>query len=220
MGLARSLARFYGRHCFTILFGVLLLAIAGHGFVASLLPVANPLEWLLGASLVAVVFTAPPGRLRWLLGASTVAAIATRVAQELVDHPGPTLVTLSLMAITCLLAAGVAVRRSLASGPVNVEHICGALDAYLLAGLAFGAGYWLMETVLPGSFSSASGARFTPARAFYFSFVTQSTLGFGDIVPVTQQAQGVVISQGIGGQMYLAVLVARLVSLYSAQGRG
>jgi hypothetical protein len=56
-----------------------------------------------------------------------------------------------------------------------------------------------------------------PSRAIYFSFVVQATLGFGDIVPVAQHAQGLVVAQGIGGQMYLAVLVARLVSLYSAR---
>ena len=49
------------------------------------------------------------------------------------------------------------------------------------------------------------------------SFVIQATIGFGDIVPIREHAQGVVVAQGIGGQMYLAVLVARLVSLYSAQ---
>jgi hypothetical protein len=58
----------------------------------------------------------------------------------------------------------------------------------------------------------------TAPRAIYFSFVTQATLGYGDIVPVGDHAQGVVVAQGMGGQMYLAVLIARLVSLYAAQG--
>jgi hypothetical protein len=84
-------------------------------------------------------------------------------------------------------------------------------------GIAFGVAYWMLETALPGSFSSVAADGLTPPRAIYFSFVTQTTLGFGEITPLSEPAQGLVIAQGIGGQMYLAVLVARLVSLYSAQ---
>ncbi len=219
MGLAHALAARYLRHRFTALFAVLLLTIAGHGLLGKLLPIPNPLDWLLGVSLLGVVFSAERGRLRWLLGGLVLAAAAGRLAQGLLDHPAPLFVSQSLVALTCLLAAGVAVRRALASGPVDAEHISAALDAYLLAGLAFGFGYFLMETASPGSFASASGEALTSPRAVYFSFVTQATVGFGDIVPQSEQAQGVVVAQGIGGQMYLAVLVARLVSLYSAQER-
>jgi voltage-gated potassium channel Kch len=54
--------------------------------------------------------------------------------------------------------------------------------------------------------------------AMYFSFVTLATLGYGDIVPHTDLARGVAMVEGIGGQLFLAVLVARLVSLYSRRG--
>jgi hypothetical protein len=214
MGPARSLARRYVERRFTILLAVLLLAIAGHGSIGKLLPVANPLDWLLGLSLVAVVLSSWRGRLRWILGTLGVGFVLARLMDPLLDHPAPLLVSQSAMGLACLLATGAAVRRALASGPVDAEHISAALDAYLLVGLAFGVGYWLLESTVPGSFSSGA---LTPPRAVYFSFVTQATLGFGDIVPISEQAQGVVIVQGLGGQMYLAVLVARLVSLYSAQ---
>jgi len=100
---------------------------------------------------------------------------------------------------------------------VDAEHISAALDAYLLIGIAFGLAYWMLETALPGSFSSVSMGALPPARAIYFSFVVQATLGFGDIAPIAEHAQGIVIAQAIGGQMYLVVLVARLVSLYSTE---
>ena len=217
MGFARSLAHRYVQHRFTVLFAVLLLAIAGHGLVGFFLPIANPLDWLLGIGLVAVVFSVQPGRLRWILGGLVLGCVAVRLTQGLLDHPGPPVVSQSLLALACLLAAGVAVRRAFAPGRVDAERICAALDAYLLVGIAFGVGYWLLETSLPGSFSSVAEGSLTPPRAIYFSFVTQATLGFGDIAPIGEHAQGVVVAQGIGGQMYLAVLVARLVSLYSAQ---
>lgn len=202
-------------HRFTALFVVLMITISGHALVGGLLPVANPLEWLLALSLVAVVLTVRRGRLRWILYAATVGFVAARLAQPMLDHPAPTVVSQSLFAFACLLTAGVAVRRALGAGPVDGEKIFAALDAYLLVGIAFGVGYWMAETALPGSFSSAEAL--TAPRAIYFSFVTQATLGYGDIVPFSEQAQGVVVAQGMGGQMYLAVLIARLVSLYAAQ---
>jgi hypothetical protein len=214
MGFTRSLGRRYAERRFTVLFAVLMLAISGHAPVGSLLPVANPLEWLLALSLVAVVLTVRRGRLRWILYAVTVGFIGARLVQPMWEHSAPTFVSQSLFALACLLTAGVAVRRALGAGPVDGEHIFAALDAYLLVGIAFGIGYWMLETALPGSFSST----LTAPRAIYFSFVTQATLGYGDIAPVSEHAQGVVVAQGMGGQMYLAVLIARLVSLYAAQG--
>ena len=217
MGLARSLARRYVEHRFTVLFAVLLLAIAGHAPIGNLLPVANPLDWLLGLSLAAIVLSAWRGRLRWILGVLGVGFVAARLVDPLLDHSAPLFASQTALGLACLLAAWAAVRRALASGPVDAEHIAAALDAYLLVGLAFGAGYWLLEAAMPGSFSLGAGGALTPPRAVYFSFVTQATLGYGDIVPIGEDAQGVVVAQGVGGQMYLAVLVARLVSLYSAQ---
>jgi voltage-gated potassium channel len=219
MDIARALLGHYDQHRFTVLFVLLFLTIAGHGFVGELLPVANPLDWLLGISLVAIVFSVRRRGLRWVLGGLAMGSVAARLLQGPLHHPAPAFLSQSLLALTCLLAAGMALRRALASGRVNAEHICAALDTYLLAGVAFGIAYCLMEAALPGSFASDSARGLTPPRAIYFSFVTQATLGFGDIVPITEHAQGVVVAQGVGGQMYLAVLVARLVSLYSAQER-
>src|SRR6266545_1577362 len=56
---------------------------------------------------------------------------------------------------------------------------------------------------------------FSRMSAIYFSFVTLATLGYGDIVPRTDVARGLAIVEGVGGQLFLAVLVARLVSLYT-----
>jgi len=217
MKLWSSVASSYSRYRFSVLFVVLFLAIAGHGLVGLVWPLANPLEWLLGLSLVAVVFSAPRGWLRWLLGGLATGGVAVRLMERLLDRSAPLLLSELMVAAVCVLAAGVALRRALGSGPVDAERICAALDVYLLVGIAFGAGYWLIESTLPGSFSFGSSEGFTPPRAVYFSFVVQATLGFGDIFPLRDGAQGLVIAQGIGGQMYLVVLIARLVSLYDQQ---
>ena len=91
-----------------------------------------------------------------------------------------------------------------------------ALGAYLLIGLFFGLAYSVLEKVAPGSFALAGqplAGDLREAGAIYFSFVTLATLGYGDIVPLTATARGLAVIEAIGGQLYIAVLVARLVSL-------
>jgi voltage-gated potassium channel Kch len=137
----------------------------------------------------------------------------------LFEHAAPHHTAQLALALACVLAAGAAAGRALAAGPVGGEHIFAALSAYMLVGIGFGVVYWLLEVALPGCFTLGPAGAFTPQRAIYFSFVTQATLGYGDVVPLREESQGLVIVQAVGGQMYLAVLVARLVSLYSAQKR-
>ena len=56
--------------------------------------------------------------------------------------------------------------------------------------------------------------RFSQADGIYFSFVTLATLGYGDFVPKTEVARGLAILEAVAGQLYLGVMVARLISLY------
>jgi len=84
--------------------------------------------------------------------------------------------------------------------------------------LLWAESYNLIELVSPGSFkfavliSETGAARFT-----YFSFVTITTLGYGDIVPATNLARAVSMLEAFFGQIYLVVLVARLVGMHIAQ---
>jgi hypothetical protein len=80
----------------------------------------------------------------------------------------------------------------------------------------------VLETVQPGSFSSVGAAldtastvesaRLQVAQFSYFSFVTLTTLGYGDITPLSRPARNLAALEAVFGQLYLAVLVARLVS--------
>ena len=98
---------------------------------------------------------------------------------------------------------------------MDAEHLYAALSAYLLAGIFFGISYWVLEQIAPRTFTTTGD--FSRVSAIYFSFVTLATLGYGDIVPRSDVARGLAILEGVGGQLFLAVLVARLVSLYSKQ---
>ena len=111
-----------------------------------------------------------------------------------------------------LLAAAAALRFAMRGNKVDAEHLFAALSAYLLAGIYFGLLYWALEQLHPGTFAASD---FSRSGAIYFSFVTLATLGYGDIVPRSEIARGLAVVEAVGGQLFLAVLVARLLSLYS-----
>jgi hypothetical protein len=101
---------------------------------------------------------------------------------------------------------------------INREVIFGALVVFLLMGLMWGYGYTLLEHLQPGSFNHPAGLSELDLGAFdYFSFVTITTLGYGDITPVSAPARAMVMVQAVIGQVYLAVLVAWLVGINIAQ---
>jgi hypothetical protein len=104
------------------------------------------------------------------------------------------------------------VRRSLSPGHADSERVFAALDGYLLAGLLFGAGYWHLSQYSSTSFD---GALSTRLEAIYYSFGTLSTLGYPGVTPTSSASRGLTVVEAVSGQLYLAVLLARLVSLYA-----
>jgi hypothetical protein len=94
----------------------------------------------------------------------------------------------------------------------------GGVAAYLLLGLIWSLAYDLIAFRIPGAFSiqgpSTSGdPESIQSHLFYFSFVTLTTIGYGEIVPVHPIARMLVILEGVTGQLFPAILIARLVSL-------
>jgi hypothetical protein len=103
---------------------------------------------------------------------------------------------------------------------VNGEVLCASISAYLMLGMVWAFAYMLVWSVNPHAFAfSVSGTTAQPMDrddAFYFSFVTLSTVGYGDIVPVSHAARMLAVVEAMTGLLYVAVLIARLVSMYSA----
>ena len=103
---------------------------------------------------------------------------------------------------------------------VTTEVLCASISAYLMLGLMWTMAYWLVDQLTPGgafSFNTNAGPRsINGFNAFYFSFITLSTVGYGDITPVSRIARWLAAMEAMTGLLYVAVLIARLVSLYSA----
>jgi hypothetical protein len=109
--------------------------------------------------------------------------------------------------------------QALREGPTTSHRIMGAVAAYLLIGMIWSLAYYLVALWIPEAFSVqgpfAPGERESlQSQLFYFSFVTLTTLGYGDIVAVHPIVRMLVILEGVVGQLFPAILIARLVSLH------
>jgi voltage-gated potassium channel Kch len=175
------------------------------------------IESLLAASLLAAILPVNAVRNHPSLLIALLTVWLTRPLTVWLQHRVLSAITLLFWTLIGLLAAAAALHFAMRAKRVDSEHLYAALSAYLLAGIYFGLLYWFLGEINPSAFT-ASG-EFSRTSAIYFSFVTLATLGYGDIAPRTEIARGLAIVEGIGGQLFLAVLVARLVSLYSTQDK-
>lgn len=212
-GGLRVLGRAYLRRRYTILFYTLLLTIVAAPVVAAFELKGTLIELFLAANLLAAVMPVNAGKGRRVLLTLITLVWLARPATVWFDHPALSAMTLGMWTLIGLFAAAAALRFAMGATLVDAEHLYAALSAYLLAGIFFGLFYWVLEQIGPGTF--AVSGDFSRMSAIYFSFVTLATLGYGDIVPRADVARGLAIVEGVGGQLFLAVMVARLVSLYA-----
>ena len=100
-----------------------------------------------------------------------------------------------------------------ARGHVLADRIFGSIVLYLLIGLVWAIIYAMVDSSLPTAFSGARGTHGDPTVWVYFSLVTLTTLGYGDITPVARVARSLATLEALIGQLYPAIIIARLVSL-------
>ena len=93
---------------------------------------------------------------------------------------------------------------------VTPDLVFGAVAAYLLLGICWGGLYTLIEKIQPGSFSFGEGLS-EASSLFYYSFVTLTTLGYGDILPLSKIARTAAYLEAVTGVMFTAILIAGLV---------
>jgi hypothetical protein len=149
-----------------------------------------------------------------------IAVLGTKWSGYIIDDVRVIQVNNVLAAIFFTFTACLLLTDVLRKGAVTADRIYGALCVYLIIGLTWGFIFLTLEGFQPGSFlfgqAQLSGIEKDPATLVYFSFVTLSTVGYGDITPLSPPARSFAFMEAIIGQIYLAVLVARLVGLHIA----
>ena len=179
------------------------------------------LSVLFSLVLIAAVF-AVADRRRTLVIALVLAVPA--ITARWINHFRPDLIHPYVFLICALALLGFVIGHLLhfilRAPVVTVEVLCASIAAYLMLGLMWTVAYWLVDQLTPGgafSFNNNRGAHTIDGfTGFYFSFITLSTVGYGDITPVSRVARWLAAMEAMIGLLYVAVLIARLVSLYSS----
>jgi len=102
---------------------------------------------------------------------------------------------------------------------VDLNRVTGGICLYLLLGLIFAIVHSLVETFLPGSYRHADVENYLHSDMFYFSFVTLTTLGYGDITPIRPLAKTVSIFEAVVGVFYMSVLIGSMIGLLLNKAR-
>jgi hypothetical protein len=159
----------------------------------------------------------------WVLA---VPAIAERLAINFVPNPSLILAGSILWLLLLAFITWNELRGVLKQKEVTGETISMSISVYLLLGLTWGFFYIVLHDVQPRAFSfngvstpmwGASAEQHVFPILIYFSLTTLATIGYGDILPVSLQARYAAVAEGITGQFYLAILVARLVGMQMSQ---
>jgi voltage-gated potassium channel len=157
----------------------------------------------------------------WTLG---VPAIAERFAVTFAPSPSLYMAGSILWLLLFAFITWNQLRAVLKQKEITRETISMSISVYLLFGLTFGLFYIVLHDLQPNAFSFGGSPTSGPVSEqqvipvlIYFSLTTLSTIGFGDITPMTLQARYAAVAEGIAGQFYLAILVARLVGMQMSQ---
>ena len=123
--------------------------------------------------------------------------------------------------IFCVLSIKIATEDVILSGEITLNRLIGSICIYLLIGTTWAILNFLLESVSPNSFSGITAEHYsnTLQEFFYYSFVTLTTLGYGDTLPVKPTARAFAYLEAVSGVLYLALLVASLVGSYLTKNR-
>lgn len=186
-----------------------------------------PLRAASSLLLVVALYTAS-GR-RWVLWCGTVlaiVAIAGSWGSLFVDREWLHQVSFVATAVFLLLAAGSVLAAVVAERYVTLDTIAGAIAVYLLLGICFAFVDLIVVAADHGAYRVPPGTLghpdvLTALQTFlYYSFTTLTTVGYGEIHPLRPLAELSSNAEAVSGQLYIAVLVARLVTIYYGRGGG
>ena len=204
---------------FSYLLVALLIFIVGVPIAHDLDLISLRISAVLGASsLLAIGIWSLRGAGRLYSAGMLVAitGIIFSVLSVVLDDDTLRVIALLALFVFVLLATFNTFRQVAVGNDINPNRIVGAVCVYLLLGALWSIAYSIVEYAQPGSFKGLTEL-LPPLWSpdwLYYSFVTITTLGYGDITPLTQTARSLSFAEAIVGQFYIAVAVAGLVSAY------
>jgi hypothetical protein len=179
------------------------------------------LRLIVAVAFVSGVYAVSDKRVQWITAlALAIPAVALNAVHAF--RPGPQIaVPMLIFTILFLVLTLVSLLRAVVRAErVTYDTIYGALSVYLLMAIAWAAAYLLLVTIQPGAIVMDAARHpnhgMDWADCVFYSFVTLTSQGNGNIVPMTAQARSLSILEAVSGTMYVAILVARLVGLYSS----
>jgi len=201
---------------------ILLLAIVSYPFLET--SVAGYLALAVGFSVVllAAVYAVSHNKKDLLVGlALGIPALAANWLRFIDPAPVFILANHLLAILFYAFIIWSLLRNVLTAKKVTSDVLYGAVAVYFLIAIGWAWVFSLLEFLAPGSFGVIIGTRAGQPALWsdlaYFSFTTFTALGFGDILPITNQARSFTILETIGGVLYITVLIGRLVGLYSSE---
>jgi hypothetical protein len=213
-------------------YGALLVALLLVISVVPFLPGGGDDEWLNRVAWTVVVIAsisiAHGSRiLLWSAAAIALPGLVSRWQIVLGEAAGPLVLTPLLAFVFLSFITVLIVRQIFSSSGVTFDQVLGAINAYLLVGIAFAQLHGIVEALAPGSYmldesslSQLSAHTHDLHQTFiYFSFTTFTTLGYGDIRPAGEFARILCSLEAVVGQLFVAVLIARIVSEYARSAR-
>ena len=175
---------------------------------------------LFSGLILSVVYAVRTARGKHWFSALLILAFLGTWADDLIDGAQTTLAGHALSAIFLLVATVFVIRRVITSGRITADRIIAAVCAYLFIGMFFASLYWMIWHLDPDAFSFPADEEVIVQSDFtYFSFTTLTTLGYGEITPVNPGARSLAYLEATLGQIFIAVVIARLVALEIVHGR-
>ena len=163
------------------------------------------------------VWTLVESRLQFWIGAGLVlGGIGGAALQYFGADPYLEFISLASTLAFCIMSAVYATKGMFLPGGITPNRLAGAICVYLLLGIAFAILNIMTAFVFPGAFKGIPDdpTKIPGADMIYYSFVTMTTLGYGDITPLRPAAKALAYFASIAGQFYIAMLVSVLVSMY------
>lgn len=223
-GVLGRIVRFYGEWRFTIVMVVILLMICILPMFERLTISAEKFQAILSLlMLFSIMALSYDRRQKYFAVALGIPTLALSQLGFLVQGPIGRWGTVGgefFSMVFLFGATGLIVQTVMTGKTISADSICGAVSGYLFLGLAWGRLFHLLERLSPGSFAGhmkmiqvSEGLQPGQLMLAYFSFITLTSVGYGDITPASNAAKSLSVVEAISGQFYMAAIVGSLVSV-------